>query len=279
MKGEVKSRTKREKGSRNYDIISKRNSNPVRTLISLLTFRIGVLMMFISILLIISFATQTAYLTHLIAALLFALIAGFLVFLMERFHVDIRIAGCGVLLFISLSDFLIIWPFIRRFMPPLEAYIFVLGVVALTNSISAKNLFKAYREADIKTDSYKRDPQKKFKVSKFSLVFIMICVLFVASLRLVSPISYPPYSAAGLLFIFFVWLFMFLAERSRVNRRMAVYSALIFLFLGFFLSMYDLFLYNIHRSRSPLESLMALIIIAPASLIIIKNLLEIYRGG
>jgi len=64
-------------------------------------------MIFISILLIISLATQIAYLTRLIAALLFALIAGFLVFLMEWFHINIRIAGCSVLLFMSLSDFLV----------------------------------------------------------------------------------------------------------------------------------------------------------------------------
>lgn len=152
---------KKEKGSRNYDIISKRNSNPARTLISLLVFRIGVLMIFISILLIISFATQIAYLTHLIAALLFALIAGFLVFLMERFHINIRTAGCGALLFLSLSDFLITWPFIRRFMPPLETYVVVLVVVALANLMHAKNLLKAYRETDIKADSYKRDRNKE----------------------------------------------------------------------------------------------------------------------
>ena len=120
-------------------------------------------MIFISTLLIIiiSFTTQIAYLTHLVAALLFALIAGFLVFLMERFHINIRIAGCGVLLFLSLSDFLIIWPFIRRFMPPLETYVVVLVVVALANLMHAKNLLKAYRETCIKTDSYKRDRNKE----------------------------------------------------------------------------------------------------------------------
>ena len=121
-------------------------------------------------------------------------------------------------------------------------------------------------------------PQKKFKVSKFSLIFLMILVLISIFLRLVSPTPYPPYSTASLFFVFCVWLSMFLAERSRVNRRMAVYSALIFLLLGFSLFMYDQFLYDIHRSRSPLESLIALIVIAPASLIIIKNLIEIYRG-
>jgi hypothetical protein len=68
-----------------------------------------------------------------------------------------RIAGCGALLFLSPSDFLIAWPFIRRFMPPLETYVFVLVFVALANLMHAKNLLKAYRETGIKKDSYKRD--------------------------------------------------------------------------------------------------------------------------
>jgi hypothetical protein len=49
-----------------------------------------------------------------------------------------RIAGCGALLFLSLSDFLIAWPFIRRFMPPLETCVFVLVFVALANLMHAK---------------------------------------------------------------------------------------------------------------------------------------------
>lgn len=135
---------------------------------------------------------------------------------------------------------------------------------------------KYWHSAYVYVDTGK--PQKEFKISKLWLLTLLVMnVLIILYFILKSVVLQYFYSTLASFLFLIALLLVFLTERSHINRRMGVYSAFTSFFLSVFLIIYDEYLFIIRSSRSNFELLIPLVVIVPACLLFIKNILEIKK--